>query len=215
MEKIKVELPKRVVNNKKMEEELNTLQTLLSKANNAYKELKQMGDFSSQMPDLSTLSYSFAEAITTKAMKAIECNEAMTFEEKKEATARWRQLQDKANSYISAISLAKEAMPLQEENGSLVCPTISETAKEKSSIEISVEANTHYSLLMAAMQAIEKLREYEKAKNLPSLILHDLSSITSPENFAKEWAFGVFAPTDEITKRAREKFGYKRPNNKF
>ena len=215
MEKFKVELPKRVLNTKKMEEELSTLHAILSKANNAYKELKQMGDFSSQMPDLSTLSYSFAEAITTKAMKAIECNEAMTFEEKKEATARWRQLQDKANSYISAISLAKEAMPLQEENGSLVCPTISETAKEKSSIEISVEANTHYSLLMAAMQAIEKLREYEKAKNLPSLILHDLSSITSPENFAKEWAFGVFAPTDEITKRAREKFGYKRPNNKF
>lgn len=215
MEKIKVELPKRVLNTKKMEEELNTLQTLLNQANNAYQELRQMGDFSSQMPDLSTLSYSFAEAITTKAMKAIECNEAMTFEEKKEATARWRQLQDKANSYISAISLAKEAMPLQEENGSLVCPTISEIAKEKSSIEISEEANTHYSLLMAAMQAIEKLREYEKAKNLPSLILHDLSSFTIPENFAKEWAFGVFAPTDEITKRAREKFGYKRPNNKF
>lgn len=215
MEKIKVELPKRVVNNKKMEEELNTLQTLLSKANNAYKELKLMGDFATQMPDLSTLSYSFAEAITTKALQAIEVNASMTFAEKQEAVKKWRHLQDKANSYISAISLAKEAMPLQEENGSLVCPTISEIAKEKSSIEISEEANTHYSLLMAAMQAIEKLREYEKAKNLPSLILHDLSSFTLPENFAKEWAFGVFAPTDEITKRAREKFGYKRPNNKF
>ena len=215
MEKNKVELPKRVVNNKKKEEQINSLQTLLAKANQAYKELKQMGDFAAQMPDLSNLSYSFAEALTQKALKAIEGNDAMTFEEKKEATKKWRQLQDKANSLISAIYLAKEAMPIQEENGSLICPTLEEIAKEKSYVEISEEANTHYSLLMAAMQAIEKLREYEKAKNLPSLILHDLSSITSPENFAKEWAFGVFAPTDEITKRAREKFGYKRPNNTF
>ena len=58
MEKIKVELPKRVVNNKKMEEQINSLQTLLAKANQAYKELKQMGDFAAQMPDLSNLSYS-------------------------------------------------------------------------------------------------------------------------------------------------------------
>ena len=215
MEKIKVELPKRVLNTKKMEEELNTLQTLLNQANNAYQELRQMGDFSSQMPDLSTLSYSFAEAITTKAIQATEVNASMTFAEKQEAVKKWRHLQDKANSYISTISLAKEAMPLQEADGSLICPKIEEIAKEKSYVEISEEANTHYSLLMEAMQAIEELREWEKAKNLPSLILHDLSSLTTPENFAKEWAFGVFAPTDEITKRAREKFGYKRPNNKF
>ena len=118
MEKNKVELPKRVVNNKKMEEQINSLQTLLAKANQAYKELKQMGDFAAQMPDLSNLSYSFAEALTQKALKAIEGNASMTFEEKKEATKKWRRLQDKANSYISAISLAKEAMPLQEINGS-------------------------------------------------------------------------------------------------
>ena len=215
MEKIKLELPKRVVNNKKMEEQINSLQTLLAKANQAYKELKQMGDFAAQMPDLSNLSYSFAEALTQKALKAIEGNASMTFEEKKEATKKWRRLQDKANSYISAISLAKEAMPLQEINGSLICPSIAEIAKEKSSIEISEEANTHYSLLMEAMQAIEELREWEKAKNLPSLILHDLNSFTTPENFAKEWAFGVFAPADEVTRKAREKYGYKRPDNKF
>ena len=215
MEKNKFDVPSKVLNTKKMEEELSSLHTLLTEANQAYKELKLMGDFSSQMPDLSTLSYSFAEAITSKALQAIESNASMTFAEKQEAVKKWRNLQDKANSLISSISLAKEAMPLQEADGSLICPKIEEIAKEKSYVEISEEANTHYSLLMAAMQAIEKLREYEKAKNLPSLILHDLSSLTTPENFAKEWAFGVFAPTDEITKRAREKFGYKRPNNKF
>ena len=215
MEKNKFDVPSKVLNTKKMEEELSSLHTLLTEANQAYKELKLMGDFSSQMPDLSTLSYSFAEAITSKALQAIESNASMTFAEKQEAVKKWRNLQDKANSLISSISLAKEAMPLQEADGSLICPKIEEIAKEKSYVEISEEANTHYSLLMAAMQAIEKLREYEKAKNLPSLILHDLSSFTTPENFAKEWAFGVFAPADEVTRKAREKYGYKRPDNKF
>lgn len=215
MEKIKAELPKRVLNTKKMEEELSTLHAILSKANNAYKELKQMGDFSSQMPDLSTLSYSFAEAITTKAMKAIEGNEAMTFAEKQEATKKWRQLQDKANSLISAIYLAKETMPVQEENGSLICPTLEEIAKEKSYVEISEEANTHYSLFMAVKQAIEALREFEQKNEIPSLHLYDLTSYEDPSTFAHQWAFGVFAPVDEGTRKAREKYGFKRPSNKF
>lgn len=124
MEKNKFDVPSKVLNTKKMEEELSSLHTLLTEANQAYKELKLMGDFSSQMPALSTLSYSFAEAITSKALQAIEGNASMTFEEKKEATKKWRRLQDKANSYISAISIAKEAMPLQEANGSLFAPLL-------------------------------------------------------------------------------------------
>lgn len=215
MEKNKVELPKRVVNNKKKEEQINSLQTLLAKANQAYKELKQMGDFAAQMPDLSNLSYSFAEALTQKALKAIEGNDAMTFEEKKEATKKWRRLQDKANSHISAISLAKEAIPLQEENGSLICPTLEEIAKEKNYVEISEEANTHYSLFMAVTQAVEELREFERKNDLPSLHLYDLASYEDPNVFAHQWAFGIFAPADEATKQMRERYGYKRPSNKF
>ena len=215
MEKFKVELPQRVLNTKKMEEELNTLQTLLSKADNAYKELKSMGDFATQMPDLSTLSYSFAEAITKKALQAIEGNASITFEEKKEATKKWRRLQDKANSYISAISLAKEAMPLQEINGSLICPSIAEIAKEKSFVQLPAEANTHYSLFIAAIQAIEALREFEQENDIPSLYLYDLTSYEDPATFAQQWAFGVFTPADEATKKMRERYGYKRPTNKF
>lgn len=215
MEKFKVELPQRVLNTKKMEEELNTLQTLLSKADNAYKELKSMGDFATQMPDLSTLSNSFAEAITKKALQAIEGNASITFEEKKEATKKWRRLQDKANSYISAISLAKEAMPLQEINGSLICPSIAEIAKEKSFVQLPAEANTHYSLFIAAIQAIEALREFEQENDIPSLYLYDLTSYEDPATFAQQWAFGVFTPADEATKKMRERYGYKRPTNKF
>ena len=215
MEKFKVELPQRVLNTKKMEEELNTLQTLLSKADNAYKELKSMGDFATQMPDLSTLSNSFAEAITKKALQAIEGNASITFEEKKEATKKWRRLQDKANSYISAISLAKEAMPLQEINGSLICPSIAEIAKEKSFVQLPAEANTHYSLFIAAIQAIEALREFEQENDIPSLYLYDLTSYEDPATVAQQWAFGVFTPADEATKKMRERYGYKRPTNKF
>ena len=100
MEKVKFDVPKRVLNTKKLEELSNSLHHLLNEANQAYKELKQMGDFASQMPDLSTLSYSFAEAITNKAIQAIESNEAMTFGEKQEAVKKWRGLQDTANSYF-------------------------------------------------------------------------------------------------------------------
>ena len=215
MEKFKVELPQRVLNTKKMEEELNTLQTLLSKADNAYKELKSMGDFATQMPDLSSLSNSFAEAITKKALQAIEGNASITFEEKKEATKKWRRLQDKANSYISAISIAKEVMPLQEANGSLICPSITEIAKEKSFVQLPAEANTHYSLFIAAIQAIEALREFEQENDIPSLYLYDLTSYEDPATFAQQWAFGVFTPADEATKRMRERYGYRRPSNKF
>ena len=215
MEKFKVELPQRVLNTKKMEEELNTLQTLLSKADNAYKELKSMGDFATQMPDLSSLSNSFAEAITKKALQAIEGNASITFEEKKEATKKWRRLQDKANSYISAISIAKEAMPLQEANGSLICPSITEIAKEKSYVQLPAEANSHYSLFNAVMQAVEALRQFEEEHNIPSLHLYDLTNYIDPDAFAHQWAFGVFTPVDEVTKRMRERYGYKRPSNKF
>lgn len=215
MEKVKFDVPKRVLNTKKLEELSNSLHHLLNEANQAYKELKQMGDFASQMPDLSTLSYSFAEAITNKAIQAIESNEAMTFGEKQEAIKKWRGLQDTANSYISTISNAQEAMPLQEADGSLICPKIEEIAKEKSYVEISEEANTHYSLLMEVVETIERLREFEKKNNLPSLHLQDLTAFFNPNSFAKEWAFGIFAPVDEATKMARERFGYKRLENKF
>ena len=215
MEKNKFDVPSKVLNTKKMEEELSSLHTLLTEANQAYKELKLMGDFSSQMPDLSTLSYSFAEAITSKALQAIESNASMTFAEKQEAVKKWRDLQDKANSLISSISLAKEAMPLQEADGSLICPKIEEIAKEKSYVEISEEANTHYSLLMEVVETVERLREFEKKNNLPSLHLQDLTAFFNPNSFAKEWAFGIFAPVDDATKMARERYGYKRLENKF
>ena len=215
MEKNKFDVPSKVLNTKKMEEELSSLHTLLTEANQAYKELKLMGDFSSQMPALSTLSYSFAEAITSKALQAIEGNASMTFEEKKEATKKWRRLQDKANSYISAISIAKEAMPLQEANGSLICPSITEIAKEKSYVQLPAEANSHYSLFNTVMQAVEELRQFEKEHDIPSLHLFDLSNYIDPDAFAHQWAFGVFTPADEATKRMRERYRHRRPSNKF
>lgn len=215
MEKVKFDVPKRVLNTKKLEELSNSLHHLLNEANQAYKELKQMGDFASQMPDLSTLSYSFAEASTNKAIQAIESNEAMTFGEKQEAVKKWRGLQDTANSYISTISNAQEAMPLQEAEGVLICPSIEEIAKEKSYVEIPMEAYMHYEKMMAVVQAVEELRDFEKKNEIPSLHLIDLTTYVNADAFATQWAFGVFAPADEATKRAREKYGYHRPENKY
>ena len=215
MEKVKFDVPKRVLNTKKMEEKINSLHNLLTKANDAYKELKKMGDFASQMPDLSTLTYSFAEAITNKAIQAIESNEAMTFAEKQEAVKRWRDLQDRANSFISTISKAQEAMPLQEAEGLLICPTIEEIAKEQSFVAIPEQAPAHYEKLMAVVQAVEELREFEKKNEIPSLHLIDLTTYLNADAFAVQWAFGIFAPADEATKRAREKYGYHRPENKY
>ena len=215
MEKVKFEIPKRVLNKKKLEEVANSLHHLLNEANDAYKELKQMGDFSAQMPDLPNLSYSFAEAITTKAIKAIEDNQAMTFAEKQEAVKNWRQLQDTANSLISTISNAQEAIPLKEVNGELICPSINEIAKEKSYVELPEQAPAHYQKLMAVVQAVEELREFEKKNEIPSLHLIDLTTYLNADAFAYQWAFGIFAQVDEATKKAREKYGYKRPENKY
>lgn len=215
MEKVKFDVPKRVLNTKKLEELTNSLHHLLNEANNAYKELKQMGDFASQMPDLSTLSYSFAEAITNKAIQAIESNEAMTFGEKQEAVKKWRGLQDTANSYISTIANAQEAMPLQEVNGELICPSIEEIAHEQSYVAIPEQAPAHYQKLMAVVQAVEELRDFEKKNEIPSLHLIDLTTYLNADAFATQWAFGIFAPVDEATKKARERYGYHRPDNKY
>lgn len=215
MEKIKFEIPKRVLNTKKMEEAINSLHHLLNKANDAYKELKQMGDFASQMPDLSTLSYSFAEAITARAIQAIEENQAMTFAEKQEAVKKWRGLQDTANSYISTITHAMEAMPLQEADGVLICPALEKIAQEQSYVAIPEQAPAHYQKMMAVVQAVEELREFEKKNEIPSLHLIDLTAYVNADTFAYQWAFGVFAPADEATKKARERYGYHRPDNKY
>lgn len=215
MEKIKFEIPKRVLNTKRLEEQINSLHRLLNKANDAYKELKQMGDFASQMPDLSTLSYSYAEAITAKAIQAIEESQAMTFAEKQEAVKRWRDLQDRANSFITTISKAQEAMPLQEVNGELICPSLEEIAKEKSYVAIPEQAPAHYEKMMAVVQAVEELRDFEKKNEIPSLHLIDLTTYLNADAFAVQWAFGIFAPADEATKRARERYGYHRPDNKY
>lgn len=215
MEKIKFEIPKRVLNTKRLEEQINSLHHLLNKANDAYKELKQMGDFASQMPDLSTLSYSYAEAITAKAIQAIEESQAMTFAEKQEAVKRWRDLQDRANSFITTISKAQEAMPLQEVNGELICPSLEEIAKEKSYVAIPEQAPAHYEKMMAVVQAVEELRDFEKKNEIPSLHLIDLTTYLNADAFAVQWAFGIFAPADEATKRARERYGYHRPDNKY
>lgn len=215
MEIIKFDIPKRVINTKKLEEQINNLHNLLTKANDAYKELKQMGDFASQMPDLSTLTYSYAEAITTKAITAIESSNAMTFAEKQEAVKKWRGLQDTANSYISTITHAMEAMPLQEADGVLICPALEKIAQEQSYVAIPEQAPAHYQKMMAVVQAVEELRDFEKKNEIPSLHLQDLTTYVNADAFAHQWAFGIFAPIDEATKRARDKYGYKRPENKY
>ena len=215
MEKVKFEIPKRVLNKKKLEEVANSLHHLLNEANDAYKELKQMGDFASQMPDLSTLSYSFAEAITARAIQAIEENQAMTFAEKQEAVKKWRGLQDTAHSYISTITHAMEAMPLQEADGVLICPALEKIAQEQSYVAIPEQAPAHYQKMMAVVQAVEELREFEKKNEIPSLHLIDLTTYLQPEAFAYQWALGIFAQVDEATKKAREKYGYQRPNFKY
>ena len=106
-------------------------------------------------------------------------------------------------------------MPLQEAEGVLICPSIEEIAKEKSYVEIPMEAYMHYEKMMAVVQAVEELRDFEKKNEIPSLHLIDLTTYVNADAFATQWAFGVFAPADEATKRAREKYGYHRPENKY
>ena len=168
----------------------------LDKANQSYAELQQMENDLGAIPtNLADINIAWMDSVISAKVEAIQ---AMPLPQSSihSMISDWRKIEQKATEAISAIQALFDGAPsliCQIEDGAIICDNKEEWVTTKATYIIPEKYKEHFRLVGNLIEAVTKLRYYEKKNRLKSfpadMLINSVQSVDDYTRFIVEGTF--------------------------
>lgn len=111
--------------------------------------------------------------------------------------ADWQSVRRRAESAVADILTIYAVTPTIQceiQDGKIVCVNADQWVEDKATFTVPAKYNEHYRLLCNVVEAVDKLRYYERHNDIPvKSLLYLLSAVKSPDDYAQMVVDGVLS----------------------
>lgn len=196
MEKGKT-LPKELIFDDERLKVERSLNEAINRMRSAYVSLRNIKDLQ-RLPKLEKITPEWLVDVIHGHIEAIENSKELTTARKEEMISDWREIQKRAQINVNIIHNLFCQFPIVKMEydytiKNYICTNKAEVVQSVGSHKVPEEAQEHYNLFIDVEEAINRLRAWEKERNLKKFVLRDiLMRYHSPEAFARLWVQGTF-----------------------
>lgn len=186
------DLPKSIIIPREAHDVESALRTAAETLNNAVGTLHHIGELSPIPEPLEDITEAWLDALLSKRTKAIHNDESLTEFDRTNRLQSWSLIKSKALPYVRTISNILRAWPdaqWQIDGACYVCTNADEIIKVRATHKVPDEAQEHWGLIQAAIEAVRTLRTWEDAHDVKSQLLGVLND-TQPAIFVESWVNG-------------------------